>query len=161
MAVSLVLGIVGAATGIGSLAWQLIIWRQGGPIVIADAELGAKDKDYRAIGVIVRNIGRSPISVTGVRVSAKKTGQVIRSNMDLSRTPMPCRLKQGSAEPLIVSVLTKDICDDLVVIVDLADKKEVRTTVPPPPPEQLAILKAVRAAEEGRGSTWRTMRKDE
>ena len=81
--------------------------------------------------------------------------------MDLSRTPMPCRLEQGSAEPLIVSVLTKDIRDDLVVIVDLADKKEVRTTVPPPPPEQLAILKAVRAAEEGRGSTWRTMRKDE
>jgi len=64
---TLVIAIIGAVTGLGSLAWQVVTWGQGGPVVAVTARqsfpaFGAHLGDPH-MSVTASNSGRSPVTV--------------------------------------------------------------------------------------------------
>jgi len=69
---SLILGIIGTVTGIGTLAWQVVTWTRSGPVVTLIASRAGR---YEA-QVTARNSGRGPVSVEslGVTVNGQRRG---------------------------------------------------------------------------------------
>ena len=68
VAAALVLGIVGAVTGVAALAWQVITWRKSGAVVRVTATqafpaYGGSSEQF--LNVTARNTGRSPVTVKG------------------------------------------------------------------------------------------------
>jgi hypothetical protein len=64
---ALILGIIGALTGVAALAWQVITWRQSGAVVAVTAlqafpTYGDRVGDQH-VNVSARNTGRSPVTV--------------------------------------------------------------------------------------------------
>lgn len=154
MALTLALGVVGTATGIGSLIWQFITWRQSGPRVIVEAELAVGDENRWTLQVTARNIGRSPISITGIRIEDPKGGPV-RSNwagMGFGRIPMPCRLEQGTAEHWSAWAYKGESKNGLIAAVSLADGKTV-CAMAPPPTEILFALEKINNSLKEKGFT--------
>ena len=65
---ALVLGIVGAVTGVAALAWQVITWIKSGAVVrvtATQAFLAYGGSSEQFLNVTARNTGRSPVTVKG------------------------------------------------------------------------------------------------
>ncbi len=65
---ALVLGIVGAVTGVAALAWQVITWTKSGAVVKVTANqafLASGGPAEQFLNVTARNTGRSPVTVKG------------------------------------------------------------------------------------------------
>jgi hypothetical protein len=89
---SLILGIIGTVTGLGALAWQVVIWRRSGPVVT----LKARRRGRYEAEVIARNSGRGPVSVEslGVTVDGRPRGP---AQLSPESDEIHCRLKAGDS----------------------------------------------------------------
>jgi hypothetical protein len=97
--VALILGIVGALTGVTALVWQVIAWRQGGAVVTVSALQAFpayRDHAEPHVKVTARNSGRSPVTVNGfgLRLPDGRT-MVVPSPASWS-SPVPHRLEPGA-----------------------------------------------------------------
>ena len=89
---SLILGIIGTVTGIGALAWQVVTWTRGGPVVTLIARRSGR---YEA-EVIARNSGRGPVSVEslGVTADGRRRGP---ATLAPESDEIHCRLEAGDS----------------------------------------------------------------
>jgi hypothetical protein len=93
---TLIIAIIGAVTGVGSLAWQVVAFTQSGPrvnVTAFQALLIADDAaDDWHVTVTATNSGRAPVTVKGwgFRMPNGKTIHMI-SNLSLSAS-LPHRL---------------------------------------------------------------------
>jgi hypothetical protein len=97
---TLVIAIIGAVTGIGSLAWQVVTFRQSGPVVTVTATqamptYGAEVGDPH-VDVTARNTGRSPVTVTGWGLRFPDGQGMIFPNALRWSTSLPHRLEPGA-----------------------------------------------------------------
>jgi hypothetical protein len=134
---ALVLGIVGAVTGLGSLAWQVITWRQGGRRVKVTATqalpvFGSGASDWY-MNVTASNVGRSPVTVRGwgLRMPDGKT-MIMPSNLSWSAS-LPHRLEPGAdASWYMPTTEVHKFCaehgirhQDMTAFVNLADGRTI------------------------------------
>jgi hypothetical protein len=98
---TLTIAIIGAVTGVGSLAWQVVAFTQSGPRVNVTAFQallmgGGSDADDWHVNVTAFNSGRAPVTVKGwgFRMPNGKAIHMI-SNLSLSAS-LPHRLEPGS-----------------------------------------------------------------
>jgi hypothetical protein len=98
---SLILGIVGTATGIGALTWQVITWKRSGPVVTVTANQAfptyGDQLGEPVTSVTARNSGRAPVTVSswGLRFSDGQT-MFIRQPFTGS-SQLPYRLEAGAS----------------------------------------------------------------
>src|SRR5438876_14703 len=84
-----VLSIVAIVTSLGSLGWQMLTWRASGHVVKVEAN------DLPMI--VVRNKGRSPVTVNSVKLLVSRQQWVILSPDGGPGGPgLPYRLEPGS-----------------------------------------------------------------
>jgi hypothetical protein len=97
---ALILGIVGALTGVAALAWQVVTWRQGGAVVTVTAfqafptygdQLG---EPY--VNVSARNSGRSPVTVNGLGLRLPDGRAMVMPSLPSWSSPLPHRLEPGA-----------------------------------------------------------------
>lgn len=97
---ALILGIVGALTGVAALAWQVLTWRQGGAVVTVTAfqafptygdQLGEPH-----VNVTARNSGRSPVTVNGFGLQLPDGRTMVVSSLPSWSSPVPHRLEPGA-----------------------------------------------------------------
>lgn len=96
---ALVLGIVGAVTGVAALAWQVITWTKSGAVVRVTAAqafvaLGGSSEQF--LNVTARNTGRSPVTVKawGLQFPDGRTLAFLKPAPWSS--PLPHRLEPGA-----------------------------------------------------------------
>jgi hypothetical protein len=133
----LILGIIGAATGVVALVWQVITWRQGGAVVTVTAhqafptygdELGEPH-----VNVSARNSGRSPVTVKGWGLRLPDGGTMVNFNPAPWSSPLPHRLEPGTDGSWYMS--TREVArfcakqgvkqQDMIAFVDLADGRTI------------------------------------
>jgi hypothetical protein len=137
VAASLILGVVGTITGLGALAWQVIIWQHSGPVVAVSA-IQAIPTYGDHLGeqltcVTARNSGRAPVTVSswGLRFP---DGQVMVIRQPSAPSDLlPYRLEEGaSGSWYIETAAVAETCrahgvdyDDLTAYVNLANGQTV------------------------------------
>jgi hypothetical protein len=139
---TLVIAIIGAVTGVGSLLWQVIMWRQSGPVVTVTAtQTIPLYRDHAGdahVAVTARNTGRSPITVNQWGLQ-RPDGYVTWLPQNLpSSTPLPHRLEPGTEGNWYVA--TREIIQscaehsgnyqELTAFVGLANGKKVYAKKP-------------------------------
>ncbi len=96
---ALILGIVGAVTGVAALAWQVITWRESGAIVAVTALQAFPTYGDRAgdphVNVTARNTGRSPVTVNGWGLRLPDGRTMVVPNPAPWSSPVPHRLEPG------------------------------------------------------------------
>ena len=65
---ALIVAIVGAATGIASLGWNMIAWRRQGPALVGEAKVVGRG-DQMIITGRLRNVGRMDATVNKITLS--------------------------------------------------------------------------------------------
>jgi hypothetical protein len=134
---SLILGVVGTVTGLGALAWQVIIWQRSGPVVAVSAIQAFPTYGDR-VGeqvtcVTARNSGRAPVTVSswGLRFP---DGQVMFVRQPFAGSDaLPYRLEEGaSGSWYIETVAVAEACrahgvdyQDLTAYVNLANGQTI------------------------------------
>lgn len=141
---ALIVAIVGAATGIAALGWNVITWGRQGPVVSLDAWFLPTDKGSEIYGT-VWNSGRSDAHIHHFRVMWTATGsdheETSRANVPLKNVemrphggPIPAN---GSAQftirdpDLIMGDLlaTLDAGGKVILVARTGPHEEVSTTV--------------------------------
>ena len=96
----LILGIIGAITGVAALAWQVITWRQSGAVVAVTARQAFPAYGDHVgephVNVSARNSGRSPVTVNGWGLRLPDGGTMVSSNPVPWSSPVPHRLEPGA-----------------------------------------------------------------
>jgi hypothetical protein len=96
----LILGIIGAITGVAALAWQVITWRQSGAVIAVTAcQAFPAFGDHvgeQHVNVSACNSGRSPVTVKGWGLRLPGGGTMISTNPVPWSSPMPHRLEPGA-----------------------------------------------------------------
>jgi hypothetical protein len=94
---SLVLGIVGTATGLGALAWQVITWRRSGPIVrvAGNCSTGLAGKTG-VVDITAWNEGRGPVSVIVCGLQWPDGSMVVTPQPLQGSDVLPFQLEPGS-----------------------------------------------------------------
>lgn len=97
---ALILGIVGALTGVAALAWQVITWRQGGAVVTVSALQAfptyADQLGEPHVNVTARNSGRSPVTVNGLGLRLPDGRTMVVPSPASWSSPVPHRLEPGA-----------------------------------------------------------------
>lgn len=97
---ALILGIIGALTGVGALTWQVITWRQSGAIVTVTALQAFPTYGDHAgephVNVSARNTGRSPVTVKGWGLRLPDGRSMVVPNPAPWSSPLPHRLEPGA-----------------------------------------------------------------
>src|SRR4051794_8825481 len=73
-----VLAVIGAGTGVASLLWQVVTWRQAGPLVRVDAIFALRPDEENALRLIVTayNSGRADAQLRTVHLYPAGRGQL-------------------------------------------------------------------------------------
>jgi hypothetical protein len=134
----LILGIIGAVTGVAALAWQVISWRQSGAVVAVTARQASPVSGDHAgeqlVIVSARNSGRSPVTVNGWGLRLLGGGAMVSFNPVPGSSPMPLRLEPGAdGSWLLPTHEVARFCaergvrqQDMIAFVDLADGRRIR-----------------------------------
>src|SRR5262245_44789962 len=98
---SLMLGIIGTATGVGALVWEVITWRRSGPVVAVDVTQGlptySADVGDPVTQVTATNSGRAPVTVTSWGLELPD-GQTIFVQQPFPGSDiLPYRLEEGAS----------------------------------------------------------------
>jgi len=131
MGITLMLGIIGTVTGVGSLAWQVVTWRISGPVVkvtvvqhvppplwtpslLADlareadlVDFEPREQSFPVTVVTAMNTGRSPITVTGIGLRTRDGQDIPAGAFREGSGKLPFRLQPGTNGSW--SFLTKDV----------------------------------------------------
>ena len=130
----LILGIIGAVTGVVALAWQVITWRHSGAVVAVTARQAYSPAyDGPLVNVSARNSGRSPVTVNGWGLRLPDGGTMICTKPVLWSSPMPYRLEPGAdGSWLLPTHEVAHFCaergvrqQDMIAFVDLADGRTI------------------------------------
>ncbi len=130
---TLVIAIIGAITGLGSLAWQVVTWGQSGPVVAVTARQSFPTYGDHVgdphMSVTASNTGRSPVTVKGwgLRMPDGQT-MVMPCNLSWSAS-LPHRLEPGAdASWYMPTAEVQKFCaehgirhQDMTAFVNLAD----------------------------------------
>jgi hypothetical protein len=96
----LILGIIGAITGVAALAWQIITWRQSGAVVAVTAHQAfpayGDQLGEPHVNVSARNSGRSLVTVNGWGLRLPNGRTMVNLNPVLWSSPLPHRLEPGA-----------------------------------------------------------------
>jgi hypothetical protein len=97
---TLVIAIIGAVAGLGSLAWQVVTWGQSGPVVAVTArQLFPTYGDHVGdahMSVTASNSGRSPVTVKGWGLRLPDgQAMIMTTNLPWSDS-LPHRLEPGA-----------------------------------------------------------------
>lgn len=134
----LILGIIGAVTGVAALAWQVVTWRQSGAVVAVTARQSLPASGDHAgeplVNVSARNSGRSPVTVNGWGLRLPDGGAMISSNPVPWSSPVPHRLEPGAdGNWLLPTYEVARFCaergvrqQDMIPYVELADGRTIR-----------------------------------
>jgi hypothetical protein len=137
-----VLAIIGAVTGVGSLAWQINTWNQSGPVITVTALQALPTYGDRVgdplVNVTARNSGRSPVTITGWGLEFLDGQTMVLMQQLRMSTPLPHRLEEGASGSWFIE--TKDVRDecasrgiryqDLCAFVNLADGRTIKAKRP-------------------------------
>jgi hypothetical protein len=134
---TLIIAIIGAVTGMGSLAWQVGAFRQSGPRVKVTAMqallIGMGYADDRHMSVTATNSGRAPVTVKGWGLRMPNGDAIhVTSSVPLSAS-LPYRLEPGSDASWYAPTAEKqEYCtqlgvrhQDITAYVNLADGSTV------------------------------------
>lgn len=134
---ALILGIIGALTGVAALAWQVITWRRGGAVVAVTAFQAFPCYGDQAgeahVNLTARNSGRSPVTVNGWGLKLPGGGSMIVSSPAPWSSPLPHRLEPGAdGSWYIPTPEVARFCagndirqQDTIAFVDLADGRTI------------------------------------
>lgn len=134
----LILGIIGAVTGVAALAWQVITWRQSGAVVAVTAHqafpASGDHPGEPLVNVSARNSGRSPVTVNGWGLRLPDGGAMVSVNPMPWSSPVPHRLDPGAdGNWLLPTYEVARFCDergvrqqDMIAFVELADGRTIR-----------------------------------
>jgi hypothetical protein len=134
---TLVIAIIGAATGIGSLAWQMVTFSKSGPVVTVTATVaffthGAEISDP-VVNVKATNSGRSPVTVKGWGLRFPNGQTMVILKPAPPSDPLPYRLEPGAdANWYVPAVEVARGCaqhgvrqQDVTAFVNLADGRTI------------------------------------
>lgn len=93
---ALILGIIGALTGMAALAWQVITWRQSGAVVTVTACQALPSQGEPYVNVSARNTGRSPVTVNGWGLRLPDGWTMVALNPASWSSQLPHRLEPGA-----------------------------------------------------------------
>jgi len=133
----LILGIIGAITGVAALAWQVITWRQSGAVVAVTARqafpVHGDHVSEQHVNVSARNSGRSPVTVNGWGLRLPDGGTMISTRPVPGSSPVPHRLQPGADGSWLLP--THEIArfcaergvrqQDMIAFVNLADGRTI------------------------------------
>jgi hypothetical protein len=134
----LILGIIGAVTGVAALSWQVITWRQSGAVVAVTARQASRGSDDHAgeqlVKVSARNSGRSAVTVNGWGLRLPGGGAMVILDPMQGSSPVPLRLEPGAdGSWLLPTHEVARFCagrgvrqQDMIAFVDLADGRTIR-----------------------------------
>jgi len=96
----LILGIIGAITGVAALVWQVMTWRQSGAVIAVTAHQAFPTYgDHLGephVNVSARNSGRSPVTVNGWGLLLPDGRTMVSANPAPWSTSLPYRLEPGA-----------------------------------------------------------------
>jgi hypothetical protein len=97
----LILGIIGTATGIGALAWEVTTWRRSGPVVTVDVLQGLPTYGDH-VGdpvtcVTATNSGRAPVTVTAWGLETPNGQTMFVQHPFPGSDTLPYRLEEGAS----------------------------------------------------------------
>jgi hypothetical protein len=130
---ALILGIIGAITGVGALAWQVITWGKSGAVVtVTTCQAFPIDGD-QLLHVSARNTGRSPVTVNEWGLRLPDGGSMVALYPALRSSPLPHRLEPGAEASWYVGTAeVARFCaergtrqQDMIAYVDLADGRTI------------------------------------
>lgn len=134
---TLVIAIIGAITGVAALAWQVITWRQSGPVVVVTATQAfptyGPGVGEPHVNVTASNSGRSPVTVKGWGLRFPDGQTMVFPNPVPWSDPLPNRLEPGAdASWYVPTVEVARACaqhgvrqQDMTAFVNLADGRTI------------------------------------
>jgi hypothetical protein len=134
---ALILGIIGAVTGVAALGWQVITWRRSGAVISVTAFQAfptyADRMGEAHVNVSARNSGRSPVTVNGWGLRLPDGRAMVVANPAPWSSALPHRLEPGADGSWYVpTVEVARFCaehgtrqQDMIAFVNLADGRTI------------------------------------
>jgi hypothetical protein len=101
VAAGLVLGIIGTATGLSALAWQVVTWTLSGPVVTVEASQGfptyGPEVGDPVTIVTATNSGRAPVTVNSWGLQFPDGQTMVVTQPFPGSASLPHRLEPGSS----------------------------------------------------------------